>query len=56
MEMSGQLHAPAVLLPGKESQYPFDRRLNGPQRRFGRDDKDKKFLSVLEIEPRSSDL
>jgi hypothetical protein len=36
MEVSGQLHAPAALPPGKSPQYPFDRRLGGPQSRSGR--------------------
>jgi hypothetical protein len=33
MEVSGQLHAPAALPPRKES---LDRRLGGPQCRYGR--------------------
>jgi hypothetical protein len=33
--MSGQLHAPAVLPPGKSPRYPFYRRLGGPQSRSG---------------------
>jgi len=36
MEVSGQLHAPAALPPGKEPWYPLDRRLGGPQSRSGR--------------------
>jgi len=35
MEVSGQRHAPAALLPGK-TQYPLYRRLGGPQDRCGR--------------------
>jgi hypothetical protein len=31
MEVSGQLHAPAALLPGKEPWYPLDRKLGGHQ-------------------------
>jgi hypothetical protein len=31
MEVSGQLHAPAALPPGKSPRYPFYRRLGGPQ-------------------------
>jgi hypothetical protein len=34
--VSGQLHAPAVLPPGKSPWYPFYRRLGGPQNRSGR--------------------
>jgi len=34
----GQLHTPAAVLPGgKNSRYPFDRMLGGPQSRSGRD-------------------
>jgi hypothetical protein len=29
--MSGQLHAPAALPPGKSPRYPFYKRLGGPQ-------------------------
>jgi hypothetical protein len=29
--MSGQLHAPTALPTGKSPQYPFYRRLGGPQ-------------------------
>jgi hypothetical protein len=31
MEVSGQLHVPAALPPGKKPWYPLDRRLGGPQ-------------------------
>jgi hypothetical protein len=34
LEVSGQLHAPAALPPGKSPRYPFYRRLGGPQSRF----------------------
>jgi hypothetical protein len=34
--VSGQLHAPAALLPGKSPRYPFYRRLGGPQSLSGR--------------------
>jgi hypothetical protein len=30
LEVSGQLHAPASLPPGKEPRYPLDMRLDGP--------------------------
>jgi hypothetical protein len=33
MEVSGQLHAPAALPPSKNSWYPLDRWLGGPQSR-----------------------
>jgi len=35
MEVSGQLHAPAAYLQGKSPWFPLDRRLGGPQSRFG---------------------
>jgi hypothetical protein len=42
LEVSGQLHAPAALLPGKEPpHYPLDRRLGGPQSRSGRRGEEK---------------
>jgi hypothetical protein len=31
MEVSGQLHDPVALPPGKEPWYPLDRRMDGPQ-------------------------
>jgi hypothetical protein len=34
--VSGQLHAPAALLPGKSPRYPFYRRLGWPQSQSGR--------------------
>jgi hypothetical protein len=36
LEVSGQLHAPAALPPGKSSRYLLYRRLGGPQSRSGR--------------------
>jgi hypothetical protein len=36
LEVSGQLHVPAALPPGKSSQFPCYRRLGGPQSRSGR--------------------
>jgi hypothetical protein len=41
MEVSGQLHAPAALPPGKEPWYPLDRRLDGPPIRSGRGGEEK---------------
>jgi hypothetical protein len=31
MDVSDKLHNLAALIPGKEPQYPLDRRLSGPQ-------------------------
>jgi len=36
MEVDGQRHAPAGLLPGKITRYPLYSRLDGPQGRSGR--------------------
>jgi hypothetical protein len=50
--VSGQLHAPAALPPGKSPQYPFYRRLGGPQSRSGRYGEVKFFtLPGLELRP-----
>jgi hypothetical protein len=51
MEVSGQLHVPATLSPGKEPRYPLDRRLGGPQSRSGRDGEEKNSQLPPEIEP-----
>jgi len=47
MEVSGQLHAPAVLPPGKE----LDRRLAEPQNWSGHGVEEKNSQSPLGIEP-----
>jgi hypothetical protein len=43
MEVSGHLHAPAALPPGKDTLYSFDGRLGGPQSRTGRGGEEEKF-------------
>jgi hypothetical protein len=53
MEMSGQLYAPAALLPGKDPRYPLGRRLDGPQSRSGHGVEEKNIQLPQEIEPRS---
>jgi hypothetical protein len=50
MEMSGQLHAPAALPPGKDPWHQLDRWLNGPQSRSGRCGKEK-ILHCRESNP-----
>jgi hypothetical protein len=50
MEVSGQLHAPAALPPGKSPWYPLDRRLCGPQSRSGRGGEEKNFQSLPGVE------
>jgi hypothetical protein len=49
MEVSGQLHAPAALLPGKE--HPLDMRLDVPQSRSGRGGEEKIPQPPPGIEP-----
>jgi hypothetical protein len=50
MEMSGQLHAPAVYPQAKSSWYPLDRRLGEPQSQFvsGGEKKNSQPLPGLE--------
>jgi len=44
MEVSGQLHAPVALPPGKDPpRYALDKRLDGSQSRPGRDGEEKKI-------------
>jgi hypothetical protein len=43
MEVSCHLYAPAVSPPGKELQVLLDRRLGGPQSRYGRVNEEKKI-------------
>jgi hypothetical protein len=50
MLVSGQLHAPAALPPGKE---PSDRRLGGPQSHSGRGSEEKSSQPPPEIEPQN---
>jgi hypothetical protein len=50
--MSGQLHALAVLLPGKEPPVPLNRRPGEPQSRTGHSEEEKNLLPVKRIKPR----
>jgi len=52
--VSGQPHTPATLPLGKNTQYPFDTRLDGLQRWYGCDGKEKNFQLLPGIEPLSS--
>jgi hypothetical protein len=45
VEVSSQLYDPAVLPPGKERRYPFDRRMGGPQSRSGRGGEEKSITT-----------
>jgi len=49
MEVSGRLHTPTTLLPGKESWYALGGRLGGPQCLSGHGDKGKKISSLLPL-------
>jgi hypothetical protein len=51
MEVSGQLHAPAALPPGKEPPVPIDTRLSGPQSSSGRGGEEKNSQPPSGIEP-----
>jgi hypothetical protein len=51
MEVSGQLHAPAALLPRKGPWYPLDRKLGGSQSRSGRGGEEKNSQPPRGIEP-----
>jgi hypothetical protein len=53
MEVRGQLHASAALLPGKSPLYPLDRRLGGPQKRSRRGDEEKNSQPRRESNPRT---
>jgi hypothetical protein len=53
MEVSGQLHAPAALPPGKSPWYPLDRRLGGPQSRSGYGGEEKNSQTPRESNPRT---
>jgi hypothetical protein len=53
MDVSGQLHAPAALPPGKEPWYPLDRRLGGSQSRSGRGGEEKNSQQLPVLEPPS---
>jgi hypothetical protein len=51
MEVIGQIHAPAALLPGKNPRYPLDRRLGEPQSRFRHGGEEKNSQPPSGIEP-----
>jgi hypothetical protein len=55
MDVSGQLHAMAILPQGKCPWYPLDMRLGGPQSWFGHGVEEKNSQPPPGIEPRLSD-
>jgi hypothetical protein len=54
MEVIGELHAQVALPQGKSPWYPLDRRLGGPQSRFGRGDEEKNCQASPGIETYNS--
>jgi hypothetical protein len=51
MEVSGQLHTPAVYPQGRNPWYPLDRRLGGHQSWSGCSSEEKNFQPLLGLEP-----
>jgi hypothetical protein len=51
MEVSGQLHAQAILPQGKRPWYPLDRKVGGPQSRCERGDEEKNSQLLPVFEP-----
>jgi hypothetical protein len=51
MEVSGQLHDPAALPPGRNTGYPLDGRLVGLQSQSGRGGEEKNSQSFPGLEP-----
>jgi hypothetical protein len=49
LKVSGQLHAPAALPPGKSPWYPFYRRLGGPWSWSGRYGEVKIFYPTQQV-------
>jgi hypothetical protein len=52
MMVSGQLQAPAALLPGKELRYPLNRRPGGLKNQSGRCEGERNIFFLLGIEPK----
>jgi hypothetical protein len=46
MEVTGQFHIPAALFQGNNTLYSLDRRLSGPQGRYGCHGEEKSLLSL----------
>jgi hypothetical protein len=51
MEVSGQLHAPTALPPGKERLVPFQQEAGGPQNRSERGGEKKNSQPLPGLEP-----
>jgi hypothetical protein len=51
MDVSGQLHDPAVLLPGNNPWYPLDRKLGWPQSRSGSGGEEENSQPLRGLEP-----
>jgi hypothetical protein len=50
MDVSGQLHTPASLLPGKNAQVPIHQKLGGLQSRSGHCEEEKIILYMPKTE------
>jgi hypothetical protein len=55
MEVSGQLHAPVTLPPGKQPWYPLYRGLGGPHSRSEHYGEEKNLLPLPGIKPQILD-
>jgi len=55
MEVSGQLHAPVVLPPGKSPWYLMDRRLGGHHSQSGHSGEEKYSQPLPGIKPYNPD-
>ena len=53
MEASGQLLVPAALPPGNKPRYPLNRRLGGPDSRYGRFGEGNNLFPLPGFEPRT---
>lgn len=56
MEMSGRLHVPVALTPGKEPPSVIHKRLAEPQRQSGRFGEEENVVFVSGIEPHESSV
>jgi len=48
MDVSGQLHSPVALSPGKDNLYSLDRKLGGPRSGRGGEEKNRQPLPSIE--------
>jgi hypothetical protein len=53
MDVNGEHHSPAALLPGKNLHYPLNRRLVGPQSHSGRFGEEMNLMLLSDFEHRT---